>query len=340
MSVLPENPGSYDVLPQDPQSLVILNPVSTHHARAEKEAKQLLELGYVEEHNVIHTSPKEQDTIDTVVWALRSAEKLPDVIVVLGGDGTVNSLGNFLSETENWRWSQIPLLAGGYGDANDGRSITFGSEKFGRSNRLSGQPVVPIYPLEINVLSPDADVERHIGLFYASLGFTALSAANINEQRTPNSLLEHLPGVHRLRDGLAIMRSWHQAEPFMVSDVSGKNIDKPRPLHEITYSNSQYMGTMKLYPGNPCEPGFESSEVFGKGAMITRVARMALGNANWQRTENNQHQAFSIITPGYDIPLQYDGETTLVQNGSVISVRSRPEPLYMVAPKLAESYYY
>jgi hypothetical protein len=333
MSALAESLYVPERLPEKPHVLAVVNPVTTHAKQAKGIIQQYQDEGLMNWTDIVWTSANSDETDNELHAALTSSKRTYDTVVVLAGDGTLNKVFTFLAEPENKQIREIPVKAGGLGDANDGLSVSY--SKFGDKHAISDQPYMPIYLVDIMVLTPEGLVVKRKAALYASLGFSAAAGLNINEQRNPQTtvskFIDKFPGGHRARDARAIARAWQGHEPFMILDTKS---EKARPINEFVVSNSDYMATMPIYPGNPCEPGFESAEISGKWQLLGRVASMAAGKAEWDHTPAGSSRIFEVITFGTDVPLQYDGDTVMVKNGSIVSMHSDLEPVMMVGPKL------
>src|SRR5580704_13921255 len=149
-----------------------------------------------------------------------TAEHLDGTIIAIGGDGTLNEIGNgILSATVEYG-SRVVLVVCGGGNANDQYRSWPLSQRIGLQSVLSAEPV-PVDVLQVSFGAKNhKQGEAQYALSYAAIGALAIGASVVNGRRRgvladlaliPQTLLRARP-VSVVLDGRPIRAdslSWH-----------------------------------------------------------------------------------------------------------------------------------
>lgn len=167
------------------------------------------------------TTPDRDETVSLIANAIE-----PDsLVLILGGDGTVNSTARAFMESEH-----DPLMiathsgnACDFARATNGRnsaSDVYTMSRFNRKAVLHRR----IAPMLLQVTSPDrARVTRELAMNYAGFGFTALSSLLLNEPWHSNLQSPTAQRAHRLVRETGILIEAARRSPRVAGTINGQS---------------------------------------------------------------------------------------------------------------------
>jgi diacylglycerol kinase family enzyme len=164
-------------------------------------------------------------------WA---SEHVDGTIVGIGGDGTLNEIGNGLLAATLAFGSRVALVVGGGGNANDQYRSWSPSQRIRLEDVLSAEPIA-VDVLEVTYSANHQQATRQYALSYMAIGALATGASVVNGRRRgiladlaliPQTLLRARPVSVMIGDRVARVDSlsWHVvptiAKVFRVSKNS------------------------------------------------------------------------------------------------------------------------
>lgn len=223
-----------------------------------------------------------------------------DIIIVCGGDGTVNwVLNQIIDSGINHKTAIMPLPFGG---ANDIARSLYGHTKF--TDIIAYMHLTEAFPIEAKIEEDDFTRIIH-GLGYVSVGATANAAAKMNNNRDHG--LQAYKRYYRALSGallsppMALINSRQEYEA--VFDITAQNGRMSQVLHP--YDNHFFENAHQLlHHAN-------LAQFLGRGALA--MMRQEKGQII------GEGQSTSVTTL-QDVYLQTDGEHYPVKAGSTITI--------------------
>ena len=287
-------------LPESPYIAVVANPKSAQGHKLEDRLDLLKREEYCADPDIVRTEPGGLAANIEALNSLLSPQgnrKRHDAVLVLGGDGTLNMLADFLLRTpdlpDNVR--KMPVIIGPGGRFNDGHNMVFGSVSKRLSLRRLGElPLTTISPLSIKTSHDANGTSEQLAVLYASLGFSALVADSVNQnaRRGPITIARALreSGIFRIielnRQQRAIDLAISGGGPMTRLGLSSGGRQPRNELRRLTTRRRWDIIKMQLGIGSPDrEPGYQQTEFTihnGTGSGKRRGTPMQVdGEVDW-----------------------------------------------------------
>lgn len=245
-------------------------------------------------------------------WA---SEHVNGTIIGIGGDGTLNEIGNGILSATAACGSRVVLVVCGGGNANDQYRSWPPSQRIHLENVLSAEPIA-VDVLEMSYgTGPQKQPTRHFALSYVAIGTLATGASVVNRRRrgmlanlalVPQTLLRARP-VSVVMSGRRVLidsLSWHiiptMAKVFRVSANSRRDDGL---MEIVSVPHRRWPAALRM-------------SWFGLRTLV-RPPRQSQGVTT----------TFSWAEGG---AAQLDGETVDIPPGSEVTVRCVPAALRML----------
>ena len=298
-------------LPDDLHLLPVLNRYSSNYPLALAQLDKLVELKYVSRDDVLETLPTRTETGLYICDRLTAGESSYNAVIVLAGDGTVNTAATSMHESGDEFVLTTPLVAGKGGGACDGHYATQGDNP-GYLEDLPGQPVYPDYPINIYTAFRDNREFRHEkAWFHVGIGLDAEIAFDVNGSLHRDSWLLNFQAAHRPLQYLTALGSLLNARRFYMRANDGPW----RTTYEHPLIKGTHMGGFDKFPGELTSRSYKEIDadrfmkVLRYGGRLLRNKEVAFED----RTSSGFHVA--PRRKGQMLYLQFDGETIDLTTG-------------------------
>ncbi|HYH74732.1 MAG TPA: diacylglycerol kinase family protein [Candidatus Saccharimonadales bacterium] len=333
-------------------TVVILHNAKSKQADVALERITTLQRLFPEQGNVevIESHPDleiTRNTIHTTLITHLAAGREP-LFAIAGGDGTVNmALQTIASKSTPSVIQDTILVPLGTGNANDLAHMLYHDPANVKELFLHGKSI-NIQPLEFLVIPAGKNpadpavmriAERHIASNYISLGASAQGARTLNKKSVRkqakgeggtgwlHKLGHKLYGQH-VPDFLAF-RAALQAPAFSIM-LQGREIQ----IREILFGNGDRAAKLGRMPARLDKPELYTTMVrhhrFSSIALLVGAVQMFFGKLPGQ-VLNNPTYTFTVLE---DVPVQYDGETSVIRAGSTVIISHADQAFRTLTTKL------
>ncbi len=300
--------------------LIISNPFSSRASEVQQHVIDPLMIGPIENREIVQFSVTNKDRFETI-QQIADIIQPHDRIIVAGGDGTGSVTINGIMNAPNSTGVRVGFLP--YGNFNDmAATFTDRSAKKYPIQLLTSDETITVHPLDIIV-----DQQHHqYALLYATVGWTALAAAEFDKPKKRNNLQQknqanlasslidianmyfrtrhssYLPPFHR----------YAQAEQTRVTDILA--INGPIMTKIIRSGQDIYQTDDFLSNDLDISQFFANSDLLGRSALNyifgTHLTLPGVPRAS---------DMINFTSPA-DVPLQIDGEVSLLTSISSLVI--------------------
>ncbi|HSX28698.1 MAG TPA: acylglycerol kinase family protein [Candidatus Saccharimonadales bacterium] len=289
--------------------IVFNNPRSTHHQLAES---RLAELRRLYPDIPMMTIAVGKDGIEQLKKAV--AEEPHALILIAGGDGTVNSVLSALLTHEHLATAarHTPILPMWGGNANDLAGMLNG---FAFRSKLPSiiqeGSIVPIQPLECEIIAPGQLPQRYIAACYISFGATARAAELLNRTSHRTHKLRRLPIMATLRDIHKGVWAILTSPSFLFQEA-----DREQRAYERAFINGSRMAQLEAFPVVLSDKQFLQRTFVRKQKPRSFIPRVQSSH------HHAMNEAMATITFSLKEPtwMQYDGEPLQLATGTTVTI--------------------
>jgi hypothetical protein len=316
-------------LPTFKHAIVLRNSSSTNVRLADKHLAELKTL-------LPHVSFVEAEAAKTKAETRARLQALGNLLgpntlfCVAGGDGTVNLVIEFLlgDSTLSRAARRTPLLPLWAGNANDLAHMINGSGFRARLPALlASAKIVPVYPLECQLITSDGRVQLYHAISYAGFGVTAAVAKAINERTHRKRWWRRLHIGRFFGEMVTIGRTLLGSSGF-TAEEDGSKIS----LYERTYVNGTRMGKLQPLAASLTERYFIQTTISKKDKHIFAVYRWLSGSMRPAPARKSQRA--STFKTQDAIWMHADGETVRLPKNTRVTVRCTHMPVYVLSTRL------
>jgi diacylglycerol kinase family enzyme len=310
--------------------LIIYNPASTQATRSMSYIEALRTVFTEDAVIFVPTSPEGKQANRALVTA--QAEKLNSktLIVVAGGDGTVNLVIDVLLHdkhlTPDMRQATVLPLWGG--NANDLAHMLNGSPHTSRLKQiLSSSERIYIHPLACEIT--DAQGPRtYTAICYASFGASAFAASRLEALRGMRPFF-HTIGIAKFIHELGmVLRALQNAPLFTVEDAK-----TTRTIYDRVFLNGSRFAKISGTPLKLTDQKFFHIVVERKklSSMAYHIVEFTRRHPEWYAVANTK-VSFTLREPTW---AQLDGEVMYLEAGTKVQIRSDEQAFYALSTQLA-----
>lgn len=319
--------------------VVAENPRASHYRRISREVARLQRSHPDFGIERIPTSANMNETHDTIMDTVRQG----DVLVVIGGDGTVNQVGSVVTSQDFDRGDapNTPFVPLRGGNANDIANMINGRASL--EEILRRGEMMELFPLEVTVTAPEEQTRQDPfddGVYVRrALGYFSVHAAaeatrgldNIKPQSDIIRWMLRHTGIQQAREVFAVLQPMAQAKPVIA-------IEDGYPPYALV-DESFLRGDRIAKYGHPhadlTKQIFERTRVYDQGyiAALTSMIKMQQGKLEGEKTDSVTQLLYG--RDGKPILTQYDGEVIEIPSGSTVNVGIAARGYHTLTTKLA-----
>jgi hypothetical protein len=321
------------VIPEEPRALVMGSPNKLN--LADPLIKHLVQTGQMDAGAVEETDEDPLKTASILEDAVDRRQ--PNVLVVAGGDGTINMLANGILTSENPQVRNIAIYATKYATGGNIWLATHDDPANAQVN-LAGQHVVQAHPMLVTILpraekpslTTEADNILEIvkpqtvaSLTSATLGALAIIGDRVNTPKHRNSILHAFPGGTKVREYMTAAKAVRQAPSFTIREHGAPAHELLRKVLAVGFINSDPVGTQWGFDTLMTDPVIKRVVASNRYETIKQAANLKRDKLPAEdQTDSFQ---FTVYTaPHHKIPgvwMELDGDAFWVPDGSDIRVR-------------------
>lgn len=277
----------------------------------------------------LETVASDRDTRTTQERVLKIVTS-SDLLLVLGGDGTINPAVQALVRQDKEK--RLTLLAVPVGTANDFSRNHNGSVRGpdGLVTILRSGKLIDIHPMSLSVASEAEDRPHdYIAINNAGIGYTALMAELLDSSWHRDSALRKMPIIGQVAQ--EIRAGNRSMSNLKLMPIYENGNDEPTYVLDRSFVHAQTAGKYGRYRISHLDPEFldiPSYEATRRGIIGGAVATM-IGRYNGQRATQVKFSTGEQEALGH-----VDGETFVVAPSSQVTVGLAPESFKTYSRKL------
>ncbi|GEM_PF-769976 len=294
--------------------LVVHNPKSSHASNVQRDVFDRLREDGVKYESFSTPSPDATDNIDAIAATLRE----DDTVLSVGGDGTALQVANGVRVAGVAGVKLGILNLGNFGDGAHNFHIP--------AARRDPLPVleaqdrtVAVRPLEIMV----NDEYWRSTLLYATLGWTAMAAHQFDNPKIREQL-QHGAANLPLTLGRLVLYYFKTRHEGVLPLFSRDGDDGGEPVTDIMAVSGRYVaGFMKMRHDKTGDLDFLSRDLDVSG--LTKNSSFLTASTLGYMPGTMKASDTLLFKEPASVPIQLDGEFTLLENVSKLQIRKSPE---------------
>lgn len=298
---------------------VLQNPVSKNCIRGARQLADLLEV------SGLPSITRETDCDPDATIESLSILEPTDLLYVIGGDGTVNSVIKPVAE------AGALLLPTRSGNANDLAMSMNGRKKprqVFKDYQRGKATVISSRPIQIDISTENA-TESRLAINYVSLGYAALASRYIDalprSQRSIASLF---------KEAYALIRAAHDIDQFLITP---EGTNEPVPIVDVSIAHSARMAKVGLFPIRHDDNFMLTATIAESNirTLGTQFIKMMFGKMAVKSVES---LSFDFVNPtNQALYYQVDGEASPLPNAANINISLAQKPVRILSTRLSEN---
>ncbi|MEO6761643.1 MAG: hypothetical protein ABI220_04690 [Candidatus Saccharimonadales bacterium] len=295
------------------RAVVAVNPKSTNSRRVKTELSHVnLPLELVE------TNKDPRRTLENLQGTLRHGTPETDLIIIAGGDGVANQIGNMaLANTK--------LFARG-GDASDGATMLNGRKTLDTILRTG--KIMNFFPIDTITESSEGSVARKANWYFGAAN-DAAADHEIDLLKDSSTKVARYSGLLIARQFVATMRTMGNIQTVVSTAEDGVESN----VSDRLYTNGDRIAKIGRPNSRLDVPEFESfvSPKLTKAQALLGMAQMLAGK---RESTMMTRDYFMLTSPdGSPIYTQYDGEVGQVESGSKFTIGISPDSYSVITTR-------